>query len=154
MKILFVCHGNICRSPMAEFVMKEKCRKANIAGEVEIESAALHTDEIGSDTHRLTRAQLTAHGIPFSPRHAWLLTREAAKKYDLIIGMDAMNMLDLRRLVAPEDAAKCRMLLEYASRPGEEIADPWYTGDYAATYRDVDEGCAALVEALKKLLAK
>jgi protein-tyrosine phosphatase len=143
MKILFVCHGNICRSPMAEFVMKDMLAKAGIE-DVSVESAALHTDEIGSDTHRGTRRILESHGIPFSPRHAWLLTAEKASDYDLVVGMDEYNMADLRRLLRPADLPKARRLLDFAG-VNRDVADPWYTHDFDATYADVMEGCAALL---------
>lgn len=142
MKILFTCHGNICRSPMAEFVMKDILAKAG-RKDVAVESAALHTDEIGSDIHRGTRTKLIEKGIPFSPRRAWLLTAAKAREYDLIIGMDAYNMADLRRLVYPEDRSKLRLMMEIAGE-SRDVADPWYTGDFDATYRDVAAGCQAL----------
>ena len=142
-KILFVCHGNICRSPMAEFVMKELLRRAG-RDDIEVESAALHTDEIGNDIHRGTRAKLCEKGIPFTPRAAWLLTAAKAHEYDLLIGMDDYNIADLRRLVFPEDRPKIRKLLSFAGleRP---IADPWYTGDFDATYDEILAGCTALL---------
>ena len=143
MKILFLCHGNICRSPMAEFVMKDLVRKSGIEG-VEIESAALHTDEIGNDIHYGTRAKLKEMGIPFSPRAAWLITAAKAKEYDLLIGMDAYNIADLRRLVYPEDLPKIHKLPEFAGK-SKDIADPWYTGNFDVTYADILEGCQALV---------
>ena len=102
MKILFVCHGNICRSPMAEFVMKDLLAKAG-RNDVLVESAALHTDEIGNDTHRGTKRELARHGVPFAPRRAWLLSAARASGYDLIIGMDRANMADLRRLPTSSD---------------------------------------------------
>ena len=143
MKILFLSHGNICRSPMAEFVMKELARRAG-RDDIEVASAALHTDEIGSDVHRGTRSKLREMGIPFSSRAAWLLTPAKAREYDLLVGMDDYNIADLRRLVYPEDMPKIRKLLSFAGseRP---IADPWYTGDFDATYDDVLEGCTALL---------
>ena len=145
-RILFICHGNICRSPMAEFVMKELLRRAG-RDDTEVESAALHTDEIGNDIHYGTRAKLREKGIPFAPRAAWLLTAGKAREYDLLIGMDDYNVADLRRLVYPEDRPKIRRLLSFA---GEErpIADPWYTGDFDATYSDILKGCTALLEHL------
>ena len=142
-RILFVCHGNICRSPMAEFVMKELLRRVG-RDDIEVESAALHTDEIGNDIHRGTRAKLREKGIPFTPRAAWLLTAAKAHEYDLLIGMDDYNIADLRRLVFPEDRPKIRKLLSFAGleRP---IADPWYTGDFDATYDEILAGCTALL---------
>ena len=147
MKILFVCHGNICRSPMAEFVMKDLLRRAGIE-DVEVESAAMHTDEIGSDIHRGTRMMLTRKGVPFSPRAAWLLSAAKAREYDLLIGMDAYNKVDLLSRVYPEDRAKVHLLLEFAGSP-RDIADPWYTGNFDETYADVVEGCTALLEKIR-----
>ena len=144
MKILFLCHGNICRSPMAEFVMKNLLEKAGRA-DVVVESAALHTDEIGNDIHRGTRQKLTEMKIPFVPRAAWLLTAAKAREYDLLIGMDRYNLADLRRLVYPEDRGKIRLLLDYTGQ-GRDVADPWYTGNYDATWDDILAGCTALLE--------
>ena len=147
MKILFVCHGNICRSPMAEFVMKDLLKKAG-RDDVIVESAAMHTDEIGNDIHYGTRQKLTEMKVPFAPRAAWLLTAAKAREYDLLIGMDAYNIADLRRLVYPEDLGKIHLLLEFAGKD-RDIADPWYTGNFDETYDDVLEGCTALLERLK-----
>ena len=144
MKILFLCHGNICRSPMAEFVMKDLLRKAGRT-DVIVESAALHTDELGHDIHYGTRQKLAAMRIPFEPREAWLLSAAKAKEYDLLIGMDRYNLADLRRLVYPEDRDKIRLLLDYTGQ-GRDVADPWYTGNFDATWDDVLAGCAALLE--------
>lgn len=146
MKILFCCHGNICRSPMAEFVMKKLAAEAG-RDDLLVESAALHADEIGNDIHPGTRAQLREHGVPFAPRAAWRLTASRAKAYDLLIGMDDANVADLHRLVGPADQGKVRLLLAFAGLD-RAIADPWYTGDFDATYRDVLVGCTALLESL------
>ena len=141
--ILFLCHGNICRSPMAEFVMKKLLADAG-RDDIKVESAALHTDEIGSDIHYGTRAKLREMGIPFTPRAAWLLTAAKAKEYDLLIGMDSYNIADLKRLVFPEDLPKVHSLLSYAGID-RSIADPWYTGNFDETYDDVLAGCKALL---------
>ncbi len=145
-KILFLCHGNICRSPMAEFVMKKLVADAG-RDDIMVASAALHTDEIGSDVHRGTRAKLTEMGVPFAPRAAWLLSAAKAREYDYLIGCDAYNIADLKRLVYPEDLPKVHKLLEFAGSP-RDIADPWYTGNFDATYDDVLEGCTALLAKL------
>ena len=141
--ILFLCHGNICRSPMAEFVMKKLLADAG-RDDIKVESAALHTDEIGSDIHYGTRAKLREMGIPFAPRAAWLLTAAKAKEYDLLIGMDSYKIADLKRLVFPEDLPKVHSLLSYAGSE-RSIADPWYTGNFDETYDDVLAGCKALL---------
>jgi len=146
MKILFLCHGNICRSPMAEFVMKDLLRKVGRT-DVHVESAALHTDELGNDIHYGTRGKLLEKGIPFEARRAWLLKAAKAKEYDLLIGMDAYNIADLKRLVYPEDRAKIRRLLDYAG-VDRDVADPWYTGNFDVTYEDVLAGCTALLKSL------
>ena len=148
-KILFVCHGNICRSPMAEFVMKHLVREAGLADKILVESKALHRDEIGSDTHRGTREVLRAHGIPFEKRRAALMSAADYSAFDHIIGMDTENMNDLDRLTGGDPDRKVRRLLPYS---GEErdVADPWYTGNFDVTYRDVDAGCHALLKELIK----
>ena len=143
MKLLFVCHGNICRSPLAEFVMKDLLRKAG-RSDVAVESAALHTDELGNDIHHGTRRMLERYGIPFAPRAAWLLSAAKAAEYDMIVGMDRYNMADLRRLVHPADLPKLRKLLDIAGL-NRDVADPWYTGNFDETYADVIVGCRALL---------
>ena len=146
MNILFLCHGNICRSPMAEFVMKDLLRRAG-RDDVAVDSAALHTDELGSDIHRGTRRILQREGIPFTPRAAWLFTAADAGRYDWLIGMDAANEADLKARVCPADRGKIRKLLSFAGETGD-IADPWYTGNFEETYRDVQRGCQALLASL------
>ena len=148
-KILFVCHGNICRSPMAEFVMKQLVREAGLADKILVESKALHRDEIGSDTHRGTREVLRTHNIPFSKRHATLMTAADYSAFDHIIGMDTENMNDLDRLTGGDPDGKVRRLLSYI---GEErdVADPWYTGNFDVTYCDIDAGCRGLLRDIVK----
>lgn len=147
MKILFLCHGNICRSPMAEFVMKDLLVKAG-RDDVQVESAALHTDEIGNDIHRGTRLKLTEMGVPFTPRAAWLLTAAKAREYDLLVVMDRYNLADLRRLVYPEDLPKIHLMMEFAGED-REVADPWYTGNFDETWNDVLAGCEGIMKKLK-----
>ena len=124
--------------------MKDMLAKAG-RDDVVVESAALHTDEIGNDIHYGTKRELSRHGIPFSPRRAWLLSASRLREYDLAVGMDGANMRDLRRLARPEDASKLRKLLDFAGMD-RDVADPWYTGDFEATYADVVAGCSALLK--------
>ena len=147
-KILFVCHGNICRSPMAEFVMKDLLAKAGIT-DVSVESAALRTDEIGNDIHYGTRGILVRYGIPFTHRSAWQLTAAKVSEYDMIVGMDAYNMADLKRLVYPEDMGKVFKMLELTGL-SRDVADPWFTGNFEETYEDVLAGCTAILESIIK----
>ena len=123
--------------------MKDLLKKAGRT-DVAVESAALHTDELGSDIHYGTRQKLMEMKIPFEPREAWLLSAAKAKAYDLLIGMDRYNLADLRRLVYPEDRDKIRLLLDYTGQ-GRDVADPWYTGNFDATWDDVLAGCTALL---------
>ncbi len=152
-RVLFVCHGNICRSPMCEFVMRELVRREGLSEEIEVASRACRTDEIGSDTHEGTRRKLRAEGIPFERRAARLVRREDYARYDVIAAMDEENMRDLRRLMGGDPQGKCHLLLSYAGEE-REVADPWYTGNFDATYEDVVRGCRALLAALKKQLGK
>lgn len=152
-KIMFVCHGNICRSPMAEFVMKEYARQAGLADEVHIESTAMHRDELGSDIHWGTEEILDRYHIPHSPRAARLVTKADYETFDYLIGMDRYNMSDMRRLFHNDPAQKCSLLMDWVGTP-RDVADPWYTGDFDATYSDVDAGCLAILEHLKRSLQK
>ena len=146
-KILFVCHGNICRSPMAEYVMKYLAAQAGAEKEFFIDSAATSTEEIGNGVHYGTRRKLAEVGIPCGDHRARQMTREDYEKFDLLIGMDEANLRNMRRMLGGDPEGKIHALLDYTDRPGP-IADPWYTGDFDATYRDVLEGCRGL---LKKL---
>lgn len=146
-KILFVCHGNICRSPMAEFVMKELVRRAGRKDSIFVASAACRRDEIGADTYLGTKEKLDEMGIPYEKRRAVQITRDDYDHYDLIIGMDEENLRDLARLSAGDPAGKVHRLLEFAGED-RDVADPWYTGDFDVTYRDVLQGCQGLLETL------
>ena len=148
-KILFVCHGNICRSPMAEFVMKDLVKKAGREAEFEIASAATSTEEIGNPVYPPARRELAAHGIGCAGHAARQLRRADYDHYDLLIGMDGANVRNMRRMCGGDPDGKIRLLLDFAGRPAQEVADPWYTGDFTATWRDVEAGCRGLLEQLK-----
>ena len=146
--ILFVCHGNICRSPMAEFVMKDLVAKAGRADEFHIESAATSSEELGNPVHPGTRKRLAEEGISCAGKTARQLRRDDYDQWDLIIGADAANLRNMQRLFGGDPAVKLHLLLDYADRPGQSIADPWYTGNFDETYDDVLAGCKGLMAAL------
>lgn len=148
-KILFICHGNICRSPMAEFVMKDLVQKKGLEKEFLIESAATSTEEIGNDIHYGTRRKLTEEGIPFSRRAARQITAADYDYYDYLIGMDDENLYYMNRRWNNDPDNKIRLLLEFAGRT-TEVADPWYTGNFDRTYMDIIEGCLALLDYITK----
>ena len=148
MRILFICHGNICRSPMAEYIMKEMVKREGVAGDWEIESAAVSREEIGNPVYPPARRKLLEQGIPCGHHAARQMTRADYDRFDLLIGMDSANLRNMRRFYGGDPAGKIHMLLEYAGRPGEEVADPWYTGDFQATWQDVSAGCAGLLKQL------
>lgn len=147
-RILFVCHGNICRSPMAEFIMKALIKKAGLEGEFEIASAATSREEIGNPLYPPARRTLQKHGIPMTPHAARQVTREDYEHYDRIIAMEKYNLLNLRPAVGHDPKKKVSLLMDYTHRPGD-VADPWYTGDFETAYGDILEGCQGLLEALK-----
>ena len=144
-KILFVCHGNICRSPMAEFVMKDLVEKAGLEKNFHIGSAATSTEEIGNPVYPPARRKLAEHGISCGGHAARQLTRSDYGAYDLLIGMDRANLRNMERICGGDPDGKIHLLLEYADRPGQEVADPWYTGDFEATWQDVLAGCTGLL---------
>ena len=146
-KILFVCHGNICRSPMAEFVLKHMAKQAGLEKEFYIDSAATSTEEIGNGPHYGTRTKLAQMGIPCGDHRARRLVRPDADRYDLIIGMDQENLFYMERILGSEARPKIHLLLEWAGLE-RDIADPWYTGNFDQTYDDIDLGCRALLAAL------
>lgn len=146
-KILFICHGNICRSPMAEYVMKDLVERHRLSDAFEIASAATSTEEIGNDVHRGTRQILAAHQVPCGHRKAVRVTAEDYDYYDLLILMDQHNSRNLKRIVPEDPEGKVHFLLDFAEVHGD-IADPWYTGDFELTYQDVLRGCMGLLGVL------
>ena len=147
-KILFICHGNICRSPMAEFLLKDIVNKRGLADAFEIASAATSREEIGNPVHYGTRNKLAQFGISVAGKHAVQVTKRDYEHYDLLLVMDSNNIRNLRRVIGEDTQNKVHLLLDYTERKGESIADPWYTGDFDVTYNDIMEGLAGLLEQL------
>ncbi len=148
-RILFVCHGNICRSPMAEYVMKDLVARACYSDQFYIASAATSTEEIGNHIHHGTRRKMYEVGIPTDNRVAVQMKKSDYDKYDYLIGMDSWNRKNILRILGSDPEGKVSLLLEHAGRDGD-IADPWYTGNFDETYRDVKEGCEALLREIMK----
>lgn len=156
--VLFVCHGNICRSPMAEFIFKKMVLDAGfaVAGELgtgtenvfRVDSAAVSDEETGNDIYPPAKRTLAAHGIPFGRHSAHRITDAEASEYDVIVIMDSSNQRLLSRIISPANMKKVRMMMEYAGKDSD-VSDPWYTGDFEKTFRDISEGCAGLVSSLK-----
>lgn len=143
-KILFVCHGNICRSPMAEYIMKDLVDKAGLTDEFEIASAATSTEELGNPVYPPARRKLAEHGINCNGHEAHQMTRQEYAHYDYIYCMDRYNVQNLSRMTGGDPDGKIKMLLSH------EVADPWYTGNFDATWRDCLEGCSALLDRYQK----
>ena len=146
-KILFVCHGNICRSPMAEFVMKDMVKKRGHEHQYEIASAATSREELGNPVYPSARRKLAENGISCECHHARQMTKADYEYYDLIVCMDRANARNAQRIAGSDPDDKIVLLLDYTARKGGEVADPWYTGDFEATWRDVVDGCMGLLEA-------
>ena len=146
-KILFVCHGNICRSPMAEFVMKDMVRKSGLENQFHIASAATSGEELGNPVYPPARRKLAEHGIDCSGKTARRLRKSDYTQYDLLIGMDQANLRNMHRMCGGDPEGKLHLLLDFTNRPGN-VADPWYTGDFEATWRDVTQGCQGLLQEL------
>ncbi len=146
-KILFVCHGNICRSPMAEFVMKRLVRERGVERDFLIKSAATSREELGNPVYPPARRMLARHGISCSGKTAVQMTKSDYEIYDYIIAMDSMNVRNIMRIIGKDNQEKVSMLLDFTNHP-RSVADPWYTGDFDATYNDVTEGCKALLNTI------
>ncbi len=172
--VLFICHGNICRSPMAEFIFKDMVRKAGlvIVGAEEmphrqalrpgvaemqtgtyesfrIDSAAVSYEEEGNDIYPPAKQTLSGHGIPFGKHSAHRVTDAEASEYDVIVIMDSSNRRLLSRIISPKNMSKVHLMMEYTGK-NSDVSDPWYTGDFEKTYRDITEGCAGLLRFLTK----
>ena len=146
-RILFVCLGNICRSPMAEFVLKDMVKKAGLASGFHIESAAVSAEELGNPVYPPARRELAAHGISCQGKTARLMTRADYDRFDLLVCMDSANLRRMERICGGDPQGKMSRLLDHTAYPGD-VADPWYTGDFEAAYQDILEGCRGLLAAL------
>ncbi|MBQ8764402.1 MAG: low molecular weight phosphotyrosine protein phosphatase [Clostridia bacterium] len=147
-KILFVCHGNICRSPMAEFVMKDMVKKKGLADMFEIASAATSTEELGNPVYPPARRKLLEKGLSCNGKTSRQMTANDYNYYDFIIAMDRNNLRNMARFAGNDPEGKVSLLMDYTSTP-RDVADPWYTGDFEQTWEDVNTGCEGL---LKRLL--
>ena len=143
-KILFVCHGNICRSPMAQFVMQDLVNRRGLSDQFYIDSAATSREEIGNGVHYGTRGKLKEVGVPLLNHRAVQLKRADYDEYDFILGMDRWNRKNMLRILGEDPQSKVSLLLDFAEHP-RDIADPWYTGNFDVTYDDIVEGCEALL---------
>ncbi|MEG0396557.1 MAG: low molecular weight protein-tyrosine-phosphatase [Oscillospiraceae bacterium] len=146
--ILFVCLGNICRSPMAEFVFKNMADEKGLTQSFCVRSAATSDWEVGNDTHRGTKEKLLQKGVPMEKRAAVMLDKSDYDKYDFIIGMEKQNLVDIIKIVGEDINKKVYSLLDFTQNP-RDIKDPWYTGDFDATYDDITKGCSALLSYIK-----
>ena len=151
-KIMFVCHGNICRSPMAEFIFKRMVAERGLEAEFEIRSSATSTEEIwngmGNPVYPPAKAELAKHGISCDGKRAVQLQKSDYEKYDLFVGMDSANIRNMHRILGGDPYGKIHKLMDYTSRPGD-VADPWYSDRFDIAYRDIYEGCEGLLETLK-----
>ena len=148
-RILFICLGNICRSPMAEFVMKDMVKRAGTADQFEIASAATSREEVGNPVYPPARQKLAEHGISCKGKTARQLCAEDYSYYDLLIGMEKANLRSMQRICSGDPEGKMHLLLDGTANP-HDVADPWYTGDFDAAWHDIEIGCRSLLEKLKK----
>lgn len=149
-RIMFVCHGNICRSPMAEFIMKKIVTEKHIENEYYIRSSATSTEEIGKSVYPPAKAELLKHGISCNGKTAVQLKKSDYENYDYFIGMDTANIRNMNRIFGNDKEEKIYKLLNFANNGGD-VADPWYTGNFSTTYNDILQGCNALLEYLQNL---
>ena len=147
-RILFICHGNICRSPMAEFLLKHITSQRGIASNFSIASAATSREEIGNPVHHGTRNKLAQYGISVAGKYARQITRQDYTNYDYLIAMDTSNMRNIKHIIPNDPNHKMSLLLDYTTRHGQSIADPWYTGDFDLTYDDIMDGLEGFLKHL------
>ena len=148
-RVLFICHGNICRSPMAEFILKDMIRRDGLESEIFVESAAATTEEIGNDIYPPAKRKLKEKGIPFQSRCARIMTKKDYESFDLIVGMDEENRRDMCRICGRDKDGKISLLMDWADS-SRDVADPWSTGKFEATYQDLITGCTALLKKVKE----
>lgn len=151
MKIMFVCHGNICRSPMAEFIFRDMLRRNGLADKISVSSSATSTEEIwgdiGNPVYPPAKAELAKHGLSCEGKRAVQLQKSDYDKYDLFIGMDKANIRNMQRILGGDPDGKIRKLMEYTDRGGD-VADPWYSGRFDVAYRDIYDGCEGLLRSI------
>ena len=148
-RVLFVCHGNICRSPAAEFVFRSMAERAGLADDFAVESAATSSEELGNPVYPPARKKLAEQGIACAGHRARQMTHADYDDYDLIVCMDQRNIRNALRITGGDPEHKIVLLLDYAGRAGEEVADPWYTGDFDATWDDIVSGCEGILRELR-----
>lgn len=153
-KMIFVCHGNICRSPMAEFTMKELVRHEGLSEHFAITSAAVSYEEEGNGIYPQAAAKLREKGIPFGAHSAHRITKAEAASADIILVMDGSNERLIRNIIAPEDYCKVHLIMEFAGKPGQDVADPWYTRNFESSWQDIAEGCRGLLRTISARLAE
>ena len=148
-KILFVCHGNICRSPMAAYVMKDLVEKAGLQDDFVIDSAATSREELGNPVYPSAKRKLLEHGISCEGHAARQMQSSDYERYDLLIGMDQANIRNMQRIFKGDPDEKMHLLMDYTEHSGREVADPWYTRDFEATWRDIEDGCNGLLQKIQ-----
>ena len=152
-RVLFVCLGNICRSPMAEMIFRDMLRQAGMTDAVEADSAATSSEELGNPVYPPAREELRRQGVPCLPHRARVLRREDYAAFDLLIGMESRNLRAMERICGSDPQGRMHRLMDYTARPGD-VADPWYNGDFSIAYRDIREGCEGLLRSLREGLRR